>query len=329
MSQYQASDAFKPDLLDKPTLEEAALPVEAVLPVEAALPVEAVLPEEASPRNEAVLRNEAETAQKVVPFRRQQPSSEPAGDLWLNVIAARADALRLPQPMSALFGPLVAPETADALVIAQLGQSLDGRIATHTGQSKYISGEAGLLHLHRLRCLVDAVVIGIGTALADDPLLTVRLCAGEHPARVIIDPSGRVPARLRMLREPGGRIIVVTAMETRLALPDTVEIVRLPCASGHIEPAAIVAALRERGLKRLLIEGGAQTLSRFVQAGALDRLHILVAPIILGSGQPGLDLPRIDSLDEAIRPNVTAHLIGHEVVFDCAFRTIGRLRPGP
>ena len=270
---------------------------------------------------ESARQDECDEAQKVVPFRRLPPSSEPASDAWHEVMAARTDPFRMPSRMSALFGPLVAPETADALVIAQLGQSLDGRIATHTGHSKYISGESGLLHLHRLRCLVDAVVIGIGTALADDPLLTVRFCAGDHPARVIIDPAGRTPADLRMLREPGGRIIVVTAMTTPLLLPDAVEIVRLPCASGHIEPALIVAALRERGLKRLLIEGGAQTLSRFIQARALDRLHILVAPLILGSGQPGLDLPLIDSIEDAIRPAVAAHLIGDEVVFDCDFRS--------
>ena len=78
------------------------------------------------------------------------------------------------------------------MVVGQIGQSLDGRIATESGHSKYINGPAGLTHLHRLRALVDAVVIGVGTAIADDPQLTVRRVSGQQPARVVIDPKGRL-----------------------------------------------------------------------------------------------------------------------------------------
>ena len=91
------------------------------------------------------------------------------------------------------------------MVVGQFGQSIDGRIATVTGHSKYINGTAGLAHLHRLRALVDAVVVGIGTAVADDPQLTVRRVAGPSPARVVIDPSGRLPATARLLAEDGIR----------------------------------------------------------------------------------------------------------------------------
>ena len=82
----------------------------------------------------------------------------------------------------------------DLMVVGQIGQSLDGRIATETGHSKYINGPAGLAHLHRLRSLVDGVVIGVGTAIADDPQLTVRRVSGPQPARIIIDPKGRLGA---------------------------------------------------------------------------------------------------------------------------------------
>ncbi|HEV7823266.1 MAG TPA: RibD family protein, partial [Burkholderiales bacterium] len=80
----------------------------------------------------------------------------------------------------------------DLIVVGQIGQSLDGRIATASGHSRYINGPAGLCHLHRLRSLVDAVLVGVGTALADDPQLTVRHVAGPHPARVVLDPKGRL-----------------------------------------------------------------------------------------------------------------------------------------
>ncbi len=96
----------------------------------------------------------------------------------------------MPQPWAELFGPLRQGTVDDLVVVGQIGQSLDGRIATESGHSKYINGPAGLAHLHRLRALVDAVVVGVGTAIADDPQLTVRRVAGPQPARVVIDPEG-------------------------------------------------------------------------------------------------------------------------------------------
>ena len=90
-----------------------------------------------------------------------------------------------------------------AFVIGQLGQSLDGRIATPSGHSKYISGPEALRHLHQLRALVDAVVVGVQTVIADDPQLTVRHVAGRSPARVVIDPEGRMPRNARLLADDG------------------------------------------------------------------------------------------------------------------------------
>src|SRR5689334_1305941 len=113
------------------------------------------------------------------------------------------------------------------MVVGQIGQSLDGRIATVTGHSHYINGEAGLVHLHRLRALVDAVVIGIGTALADDPQLTVRRVEGRNPARIVIDRNGRLPVSARLLDADGVRRIVITS-QPRSDLPAGVETLILP-----------------------------------------------------------------------------------------------------
>src|SRR5690349_18726706 len=121
----------------------------------------------------------------------------------------------LPAPWQEIFGPLRQGIKDDLVVVGQFGQSIDARIATPTGHSHYINGTAGLAHLHRLRALVDAVVVGIGTAVADDPLLTVRHVAGPSPARVVIDPSGRLPATARLLAEDGIKRIVVTRAETQ------------------------------------------------------------------------------------------------------------------
>ena len=91
----------------------------------------------------------------------------------------------------------------------------------------------------------------------------------------------------------------------------------LPAKDGTIAPAAIVAALAERGFKRILIEGGSYTVSRFLMAGCLDRLHIVVAPIILGAGRGGVALPPVASCDEALRPPMRLHRLDGEVLFDC------------
>jgi riboflavin-specific deaminase-like protein len=223
----------------------------------------------------------------------------------------------VPPPWTAIFAPLTEGTVDDLMVIAQIGQSLDGRIATPSGHSHYINGEDGLDHLHRLRALVDAVIIGVGTACADDPQLTVRRVEGSHPARVVIDPKGRLPATSRLLAQDGVRRIVIRSTGTCAPpLPKDVEVIAID-AEPTIEPAAILASLAERGLRRILAEGGAATVSRFLAAGCLDRLHIVVAPIILGSGPPGITLPPVDRVGQALRPRTTAHVLRGEVLFDC------------
>lgn len=204
------------------------------------------------------------------------------------------------------------------LVIAQLGQSLDGRIATPTGDSKYINGPIALNFLHHLRAHVDAVVVGVGTVIADDPLLTVRRVSGRSPARVIIDPNQRMPNDAKCLSLDGTDVYVIR----RSGNCDGAgaRTITIAAEKGSMEPQAIVAALKERGLKRLLIEGGANTISRFLAAGALDRLYVLVAPVLLGSGVPALALPPIDKLSEALRPSARSYsLAGGDVLFECNF----------
>jgi len=192
---------------------------------------------------------------------------------------------------------------AGSFVIGQLGQSLDGRIATPTGASKYINGQEALRHLHRIRAEIDAVIVGVGTAIADDPQLTTRHVEGPNPVRVVIDPNGRLPAGLKMLGDGAAPVLLITCPGR--PAPAGAEVLHLGCAaSGHIEPNEIVAALAARGLTRLLVEGGAETLARFLNAGAIDELHLMLAPIVLGSGKTGLNLAPISELDEAIRPQV-------------------------
>jgi diaminohydroxyphosphoribosylaminopyrimidine deaminase / 5-amino-6-(5-phosphoribosylamino)uracil reductase len=239
-------------------------------------------------------------------------------DSWTTVPETfRALTVPLPSPWEELFGPLRHSRADGLVAVGQIGQSLDGKVATATGHSHYINGPAGLAHLHRLRALVDAVVIGVGTALADDPQLTVRRVSGPQPARVVIDPGGRLPAGARLLARDGVRRIVVAGPGARPPLPPDVEFISLPRTDGQIAPAAILAALAECGFHRVLIEGGADTVSRFLAANCLDRLHVVVAPIILGSGRPSIALPAIERADQALRAPMHVHRLDDEVLFDC------------
>jgi diaminohydroxyphosphoribosylaminopyrimidine deaminase / 5-amino-6-(5-phosphoribosylamino)uracil reductase len=237
---------------------------------------------------------------------------------WAEFIDAfRGSASPLAEPWAGLFGPLVTGAVDDLVVIGQIGQSLDGRIATESGHSKYINGPAGLDHLHRLRALVDAVVIGVGTAIADDPQLTVRRVEGPQPARVVLDPNGRLPTGAKVFAPDGARRLHITAEGSRCAATPGVEILTLPAPGKCIAPSAILAALAGQGMRRILIEGGADTVSRFLAAGCLDRLHVMVAPIILGAGRASFMLPPIERADQALRMVIRTHKLDDEVLFDC------------
>ncbi len=231
--------------------------------------------------------------------------------------------VRLDDSSAALLDALAPIAAAERIVIAQLGQSLDGRIATRTGHSQYINGPVALAHLHRLRALVDAVVVGAGTACADLPQLTVRNVTGPDPVPVIVDPRARVGADGPLFEEgeaPRRVLQLIAEDATPAPAPDRVERVRLPLDGDGFEPAALLGALADRGLHRVLVEGGADTISRFMHADALDRVHLLIAPLIIGSGRNGLDLPAVDRLEEARRPTMRSFRLGDELLVDVILR---------
>jgi diaminohydroxyphosphoribosylaminopyrimidine deaminase / 5-amino-6-(5-phosphoribosylamino)uracil reductase len=206
-------------------------------------------------------------------------------------------------------------------VAAQLGQSLDGRIATLTGDSKYANRSAALDYLHRARAHVDAVVVGVGKVIADDPLLTVRRIEGRNPARVVIDPDGRLPVDAKCLNDDGARRCVIRQCDA--PLPPGVESVRLDATEKPLSPRTIVQVLGELGFAGILVEGGAGTISAFIDARALDRLHVLMTPLLLGSGKPALELKPIGTLSEAMRPEARTYLLPDgDVLFDCDMRRL-------
>ncbi len=245
----------------------------------------------------------------------------PRPDVWLQVEASGRWSAA-PSPSDAardIFDIYLPIQTGSVLTIGQIGQSLDGRIATETGHSHYVTGEADIRRLHRVRALVDAVIIGAGTVAADNPRLTVREVSGDNPVRVVIDPSGQLDRSRHVFADGAVRTIEVRQLDSGAPATPVARgnVLFMPVTDqGTIDPANLVAELRSRGLTRILVEGGGVTVSRFLQAGALDRLHLTVAPLLIGSGRPSLTLHPIASLTDALRPPHRIFHLGSDVLFD-------------
>jgi diaminohydroxyphosphoribosylaminopyrimidine deaminase / 5-amino-6-(5-phosphoribosylamino)uracil reductase len=242
---------------------------------------------------------------------------------WREVLANRRGAL--PGSLGSgeiesLYGPLCAIAPGQSFAVAHLAQSLDGRIAALNGASRWISGDEDLCHTHRMRALADAVLVGAETVLHDDPLLTVRRCSGTHPVRVVIDPQRKLKAHHKVFTDRSTRTIVIAAADSRdgIDAPD-VETIVLPREGPVIAPKAIKAALAERGLHWLFLEGGGVTISNFLRDGGLDRLQITVAPVILGSGRPSITLPPIREPGLGLRPQIRRSSLGADTLFECIF----------
>jgi riboflavin-specific deaminase-like protein len=255
--------------------------------------------------------------------------------MWQALLARRCGrGMPLPNPaddeaaqLAALLTPVTAaPGAPDGMwVTAHLAQSLDGRIATRSGVSQWISDRADILHTHRLRALHQAIVVGAGTVAADDPQLTTREVDGPSPIRVILDTERRLPATRRVF---GGGVPTILACAADAPGGDShgaAEVVRLPRdARGGLDLAALLAALRARGISHVFVEGGGVTVGRFLAAGLLDRLHVAVAPLLLGSGLPSLVLPEAARPEDGVRAEARTFPLGADTLFDLA---IGRARP--
>lgn len=220
--------------------------------------------------------------------------------------------------MAGLFGPLFAPRAPDGcVVVGRLAQTLDGRIATRSGHSQWIGGAGDIRHTHRLRALCHAVVVGAATVREDDPRLTTRQVPGPSPVRVVLDASRRLSADYVLFRE-GPPTLLVTAEDS----PPThgiAQVLRVPRdAEGGLDLPFLLRALAARGLTRIFVEGGGQTVSRFLVAGCLDRLHVTVAPMILGSGRPAFALPEVARIEQGMRFDWTVHDLSPDVLFDIA-----------
>ncbi|MBI5070559.1 MAG: bifunctional diaminohydroxyphosphoribosylaminopyrimidine deaminase/5-amino-6-(5-phosphoribosylamino)uracil reductase RibD [Deltaproteobacteria bacterium] len=215
-------------------------------------------------------------------------------------------------------------------VTLKIATTLDGRIATAAGDSRWVTGPEARAAVHRLRDRADAVLVGAGTARADDPRLTARVPGGRDPVRVVLDTRLRLPRTLKLFRQ---RSAVPTLVAHGLArpprLPRGVEPVRCRLRGGRVDLADLLGKLAERGVTHLLVEGGAQVATAFLEAGLVDQVACFVAPRVLGGGLSWSRGPGPRRMAGALRlDEVEISRLGDDVLVQGQVRRITRPAAG-
>lgn len=238
----------------------------------------------------------------------------------MNAIDA-SSADRAYPPLAEIYDPLQAAQCPEGWIVGHLGQSLDGFIATEAGDSRFVTGHANIQHLHRMRSLCDAVIVGAATVAADDPQLTTREVPGSNPWRIVLDPRRRLGMQHRLFQDGAAPTIIICESNAATTgnparLPAGVELLPVPADDAGLDLRAAIAALAMRGRRRLFVEGGGRTVTCFLQNRLLNRLHIAVAPLLIGHGRPSVRLPGNTSLSSCLRPRHRIFRMGADVLFD-------------
>ena len=204
--------------------------------------------------------------------------------------------------------------------LGHLGQGLDGYIATRSGDSHYVTGPENILHLHRMRAICDAVLVGVGTVLQDNPQLTTRQVEGENPVRVILDPQLRLPLNSNVFSDKQAKTLIFYDKRKVYDAPEKIEGVRMIPVSMKNENFAfddLIDVLHRHKLMTIFVEGGGKTVSSFLEAGLLNRLQIAIAPLVLGEGMPGLGLSGRQRIKDCLRLPHRVFRMGSDMLFDC------------
>ena len=177
-----------------------------------------------------------------------------------------------------------------------IAQTIDGKIATASGKSKWIGNQENLVHAHRIRALVDAILVGANTFKLDKPRLDVRHVKGDNPIKIIIANS-----KLDLDCLSIGETILFSNNEIEYqSLPENTEAICIEQDGNTIITTDVLKVLKQKGIHSLLIEGGSQTIRKFIEDKSIDRIEFHIAPMIFGSGKSGIELSEIDNLEEGI-----------------------------
>ena len=207
-------------------------------------------------------------------------------------------------------------------ITVKYAQSLDGRIATSRGDSRWISSEPSQRFAHRLRAQHDAIMVGIETVRVDDPLLTVRAVKGRNPLRIVLDSRLRIPLKAQVLQGEGKTIVVTTDAQDKKRVQTIQQqgkevLVVQRNTEGRVDLQSLIQVLAERGISSILVEGGREVITSLLKGGLVNRGVVITAPLILGKGIEGIGDLGIKDLKGAMRPsNYKVRRVGEDVIFD-------------
>jgi riboflavin-specific deaminase-like protein len=219
----------------------------------------------------------------------------------------------------------VRPRSDRPFVVLKYAQSLDGRIATSTGDSKWISGESERELSHALRAACDAVLVGVGTVVTDDPELTVRMVPGASPMRVVLDTTLRLPLEAKIVGADAATTVITTERsnpDRRAALRARgVRVEVVTEREGQVDLRSALSTLRATGTESVLVEGGSTVITALLAADLVDRLIVGVAPVVLGAGTQAVNNLAVQRVVDGVRlANRVIVPVGDDVVlgFDVA-----------
>ena len=186
------------------------------------------------------------------------------------------------QELFDIFLPIILNSNKEPYVIGHLAQSLDGFIATNSGESKYISCKQNIEHIHRIRAISDVILVGAKTILYDNPMLTTRLVKGNNPMRLVLDPRDKIRESKNIFKNPDKNSFKIISMNQKNKNEKNF---RLPTLKNNFKASNLLKLFKKLNKRIIFIEGGGYTISNFYESNLLNRFHLCLSPILIGQGK--------------------------------------------
>lgn len=212
-----------------------------------------------------------------------------------------------------MYLPIIFNLSRGPYLIGHLAQTLDGFIATKSGESKYISSKENLEHIHMLRAISDIILVGANTVKLDNPKLTTRLVRGKSPMRFILDKDNKLKNNYNVFTNKDGNGYRITNSDHKTNDLNTFQ---LPTINGFFDEEDIIRLFNKLNKKIVFIEGGGITVSNFYNQRLLNRLHICISPIILGKGKNSFICPKEKIMDNILEHETEYYLMGDDILCD-------------
>ena len=179
-----------------------------------------------------------------------------------------------------IFLPIIL-NNKNPYIIGHLAQTLDGFIATHSGESKYISCKANIEHIHRIRAISDVILVGANTVLYDNPMLTTRLVKGNNPMRLILDPKNKIKGTEKVFKNPDNNSFKIVSNKTK----EKKNSFYISASKNGFKSNNLISLFKKLNKRIIFVEGGGYTISNFYKNGILNRLHLCISPVVVGDGK--------------------------------------------